>query len=126
MARKQSAAQKAQAQYDGAQQDEARARGSQYPDHIHEDVAAASEAKGRAVEAADELYRLQEETRSGVDEEGRQLVTLVAPNENANVTDSNGVEFVDGKAKVERHLAEAYVQNLEGYDLEGSSKSSSK
>ena len=110
---------KAGIEYGEAQAAEAKARGS-YPDHIHEDTAAAREAKQKAVKAADELYRLSEETRTGSDGE---TVTLLAPNPNISVTDTNGIKFVEGKAEnVDKALAERYVKDFEGYEIQGSSK----
>lgn len=123
MATKQQQRQKANTKNAKAQQEEQRARESQYPDHIHEDTAAAREALSKRVEAEDELYKLQEEERLG-EELDDTKVTLVAPSE-ISVTDSSGLEFVDGKAQAPKYLAERYVESLEGYSIQGS-KSSSK
>ncbi len=113
---------KAGVEYGNAQADEAQARGSNYPDNIHEDATAAREAKQRAVKAADEIFALDEETRLGGEKE---LVTLLSPNDKVSVTDTNGVRFVNGKAEnVDKALATRYVQDLEGYEIQGSSKES--
>ncbi len=113
---------KAGVEYGNAQADEAQARGSNYPDNIHEDATAAREAKQRAVKAADEIFALDEETRLGGEKE---LVTLLSPNDRVSVTDTNGIRFVNGKAEnVDKALATRYVQDLEGYEIQGSSKES--
>ena len=106
-------------EYGNAQHEEAEARGSHYPDAIHEDGTAARDAKQRAVKAADELYALAEQTRTGSDGE---KVTLVGPNPNITLTDANGIRFVKGKAEnVDKALAEKYLADFEGYEIQGKS-----
>lgn len=106
-------------EYGSAQADEAKARGSNYPDNIHEDTTAAREAKQRAVKAADEIYRMEEAARLGSDGE---KVTLVGPNPNISVVDTNGIEFKNGKAEnVDKALAERYVKDFpEHYEIQKS------
>ncbi len=98
-----------EARYSNAQQDEKRAR------EAH-DQAGADRAKAEAVAAMDELYRLDEQTRTGSDE---KKVTLVCPNPHANLVDAGGVTFVDGRAEgVPRILARKYLQDFPGYTTE--------
>jgi len=47
----------------------------------------------------------------------KDVVVLVSPNERANLTDSNGVQFVDGRAQVPRAMAVRYLE-LDGYSIE--------
>jgi len=68
-----------------------------------------------AVAAMDELYRLDERTRTGSDEE---TTILVCPNPHANLVDAGGVTFVDGRAEVPRSLARKYLQDMDGYTTE--------
>ena len=98
-----------EARYSNAQQDEKRAR------EAH-DQAGADRAKAEAVAAMDELYRLDEQTRTG----GAEVtVTLVCSNPHANLVDACGVTFVDGRAKgVPRSLARKYLQDFNGYTTE--------
>ncbi len=103
-----------------AQADEANARSSHYPDAIHEDTSAAREAKAEAVKAMDEMYAEREATRLGLNED-EETVTLVSPNPWANVTDSNGVRFENGRAEVKASLAERYLLDGDGYTVEGGS-----
>lgn len=108
-------------EFSNAQEEEGFARGSHYPDAIHEDTAAAREAKTKAVEVADELYALDETTRLGEED----VVTLVGPNPKANIVDSQGLHFVDGKAEgVPKSVADKYVADLEGYSIQGKSSKS--
>ena len=100
--------------YANAQTDEAVARQS-VPGNIHEDVVAAFEAKGEQIAALKELDVLSQP-------EVEETVTLVGPNPRANVTDVNGTVFRDGKAEVSRSLAERYVGDFEGYEIQGSTK----
>ncbi len=97
-----------EARYSNAQQDEQRAR------EAH-DQAGADRAKAEAVAAMDELYRLDEQTRTGSDED---TVILVCPNPHANLVDAGGVTFVDGRAEVPRSLARKYQQDFAGYTTE--------
>ncbi len=97
-----------EARYSNAQQDEQKAR------EAH-DQAGADRAKAAAVAAMDELYRLDERTRTGSDEE---KVTLVSPNPHANLEDPGGATFVDGRAEVPRSLARKYLQDMAGYTTE--------
>jgi hypothetical protein len=98
-----------EARYSNAQQDEKRAR------EAH-DQAGADRAKAEAVAAMDELYRLDEQTRTGSDED---TVSLVCPNPHANLVDAGGVTFVDGRAEgVPRSLARKYLQDFGGYTTE--------
>jgi hypothetical protein len=109
------------ARHSKAQADEARARGSRYPDAIHEDTSAAREAKAEAVRAMDEMYAEREATRLGTSED-EETVTLLSPNPWANVTDSNGVRFQNGRAEgVKASLAERYLLDGDGYSVEGGS-----
>ncbi len=99
---------RAEVRYSNAQQDEKAAREGH-------DQAGADRAKAEAVAAMDEIYRLDEQTRTG---SGEERVTLVCPNPNANLSDSN-VTFVDGRAMgVPRSLARKYVEDLVGYTIE--------
>ncbi len=98
-----------EARYSNAQQDEQTAREAHDQD-------GADRAKAEAVAAMDELYRLDEQTRTGSDEE---VVTLVCPNPHANLVDAGGVTFVDGRAEgVPRILARKYLQDFSGYTTE--------
>ena len=97
-----------EARYSNAQQDEKLAREAN-------DQAGADRAKAEAVTAMDELYRLDEQTRTGSDEDS---VTLVCPNPHANLVDAGGVTFVDGRAEVPRILARKYLQDFPGYTTE--------
>jgi hypothetical protein len=97
-----------EARYSNAQQDEQRAT------EAH-DQAGADRAKAEAVAAMDELYRLDELTRTGSDEE---RVILVCPNPHANLVDAGGATFVDGRAEVPRSLARKYLQDMTGYTTE--------
>lgn len=115
---KASKATQANVKYANAQADEALARGS-FPDAIHENVPAALKAKEKAVEAMDELYNLETGEKEGT-------VTLTGPNDRANVTDANGVRFVDGKAEdVPKSVADFYVNELEGYSTSSGSSNES-
>ena len=100
----------AQSEYSDAQLAEQEAREAN-------DFAGIDEAKAEQVEALDEIHEIEESIRTFADE-GR--VTLVSPNPRANITDSNGLEFVDGKAQgVRRSVAEKYVFDLgSGYKIE--------
>lgn len=112
---KASKATQANVKYANAQADEALARGS-FPDAIHENLPAALKAKAVAAEAMDEIHNLG----SGDKED---TVTLTGPNDRANVTDANGVRFVNGKAEdVPKSVADFYVNELEGYSASGSGK----
>ncbi len=102
----------AEARYAKAQQDEAAAREAHSPRGV-------DAAKAEQEAAMDEIYKLQEETRTGA---GGDEVTLIGPNPFANVTDSNDVTFVDRKARVRRSLARKYVEDLDGYTIEEESK----
>ena len=98
-----------EARYSNAQQDEQTAREAHDQD-------GADRAKAEAVAAMDELYRLDEQTRTGSDE---VTVTLVCPNPHANLVDAGGVTFVDGRAEgVPRILARKYLQDFGGYTTE--------
>ncbi len=113
MARKAKNAVEAVVKYSGAQADEAEARESR-PDAIHENVPEALKAKAVAVEAMDELYVLNQP-------EQEETVTLTGPNPRANITDTNGVRFVNGKAEgVPKSLAERYEREFDGYSVGGS------
>ncbi len=109
---KASKAAQANMKYANAQADEALARGS-FPDSIHENVPAALKAKAVAVEAMDEIYNMEPG-------EKEDTVTLTGPNDRANITDANGVRFVDGQAEdVPQSVADYYVSELEGYSTSG-------
>jgi hypothetical protein len=98
-----------EARYSNAQAGEQRAT------EAH-DQAGADRAKAEAVAAMDELYRLDELTRTG---RGEEKVTLVCPNPHANLVDAGGVTFVDGRAEgVPRSLARKYLQDFSGYTTE--------
>ncbi len=98
-----------EARYSNAQLDEQAAR------EAH-DQAGADRAKAEQVAAMDALYKLAEDVRTGA-REGR--VVLVGPNPDANITDSHGITFVDGRAEgVPRPLARKYVEDLEGYRIQ--------
>ena len=97
-----------EARYSNAQQDEQTAREAHDQD-------GADRAKAEAVAAMDELYRLDEQTRTGSDED---TVILVCPNPHANLVDAGGVTFVDGRAEVPRSLARKYLQDFGGYTTE--------
>lgn len=73
-------------------------------------------AKVEQVAALDEISAIDQATRTGSDEE---RVTLVCPNPDADLTDSNGVTFVGGRAVgVRRSLAAKYVELDGGYAIE--------
>lgn len=96
-----------QAEYDRAQADEAeaRVRGG--------DPVAIMEAKSRQAKALDALAEA-----GRPDEEER--VVLISPNPHANVTDSQGLTFVDGRAEgVPLSLARKYEADFSGYTIEG-------
>jgi len=98
-----------EARYSNAQQDEQTAREAHDQD-------GADRAKAEAVAAMDELYRLDEQTRTGSDED---TVILVCPNPHANLVDAGGVTFVDGRAEgVPRIHARKYLQDFSGYTTE--------
>lgn len=103
------AAAKLEARYGNAQQDEKAAR------EAHDQVGV-DRAKAEQVAALDALHALRENKRTGADE---GTVALICPNPDANLTDSNGVTFVDGRAEgVPRPLATKYTQDLDGYTIE--------
>ena len=112
MARKKSSATEATVKYANAQLDEQAARESR-PGDIHEDTAAAYEAKKEQVQALKELDKAIAESR-----EEEETVTLTGPNPRANLTDANGVTFKDGKAEgVPKSLAMRYVNDFDGYSV---------
>ncbi len=95
----------AMGEYNRAQADEAEAR------MRGGDPVAIMEAKSRQTKALDALA-------AQPDEEER--VVLISPNPHANVTDSNGLTFVDGRAEdVPLSLARKYAADFTGYTIEG-------
>ena len=98
-----------EARYAAAQLAEKRAREAG-------DLPGIDAAKAEQVAAMDEISCIDLATRTGGDEE---RVTLVCANPYANLTDANGITFVDGRAEgVRRSVAVEYVRSLEGYSLE--------
>lgn len=103
---------KAEVKYAQAQDKEAAAR-EKGPRNHGADLVEVAEAKKEQIEAILEA----EEAAAGKPED---TVTLVGPNDKANVTDANGVKFVNGKAEdVPQSLAERYVADLDGYSIQG-------
>lgn len=100
---------KLEGRYGSAQQAEAAA-------HEAHDQAGVDRAKAEQVAALDELHALREAKRAGAE---LGTVVLICPNPNANLTDSNGVTFVDGRAEgVPRPLARKYAEDHDGYTTE--------
>jgi hypothetical protein len=105
MSKKLTKAQEAQQRLDGAMADEAAAveRGG--------NPVVVAEAQGRKVEAANDLYAAQQP-------ETEETVTLVSPNPEVTLTDSNNVQFENGVARgVPASLARMYVLEF-GYEIQ--------
>ena len=101
---------KAVAEYSRAQHDEKTAREGG-------DLRGIDQAKHAQRQAMDEIAAIDEATRTNA---GKQRVILISPNPNANVTDANGLSFVDGKAEgVPLSLARKYTGDFDGYQIEG-------
>jgi hypothetical protein len=99
----------AQSKYGEAQLAEQQAREA----HDQEGIDA---AKVEQQQALDELFAVDEEIRTFANEE---RVVLISPNPRANIVDSNGLEFRDGRAEgVRKSVAERYVFDLDGYTIE--------
>jgi hypothetical protein len=76
------------------------------------------QARGEKIQAENDLYRIEQERAHP--ERYEPTVILVAPSDIA-FTDSAGIEWVDGRATVPKSVAERYVNDLEGYEIEEAS-----
>jgi hypothetical protein len=74
------------------------------------------EARAEAIRAADDMAKAADQIAHP--ERYEEKVILLSPNERANLTDSNGVRFEDGKALLPRSVAERYVDTLDGYEIQ--------